>query len=172
MIRHLRSGASQQDTQTRLGIKSPLPRSVVDTSALLAAHASPFSKHKFSLICARESRHRWRPSIRPDIGSLSLSIRGATGHGLNHEGQSNLFGQIRLNLNLGGLVFPLAIDYILHAHTRLDPRWKNGTKGRRGRREDGTGASRARPNGKWRKIEGNRFEGIFHEWIDGFRFFL
>lgn len=52
-------------------------------------------------------------------------------HGLNHEGQSNLFGQIRLNLNLGGLVFPLAIDYILHAHTRLDPRWKNGTKGRR-----------------------------------------
>lgn len=38
--------------------------------------------------------------------------------------------------------------------------------------EDGTGASRGRPNGKWRKIEGNRFEGIFHEWIDGFRFFI
>lgn len=152
MIRHLRSGASQQDTQTRLGIKSPLPRSVVDTSALLAAHASPFAKHKFSLICARESRHRWRPSIRPDIGSLSLSIRGATGHGLNHEGQSNLFGQIRLNLNLGGLVFPLAIDYILHAHTRLDPRWKNGTKGRRGR-EGGWNGSIACPT-EW-KVEKN-----------------
>lgn len=40
----------------------------------------------------------------------------ATRHGLNHEGQSNLFGQIRLNLNLGGLVFPLAIDYTARTH--------------------------------------------------------
>lgn len=123
-------GVPRQNTYTRCrGIKSPLSGA---PSILLIHDTSSTSGNR----CV----------LSPFSTPRSTLARRTESHGQS-RGTEQFVQQIRLNLNLGGLVSPrpLAIDYP-RTHAPLLPE--------EGDTKDETGTPRVQPNGKWRKIAG------------------